>query len=106
MKTIAGSGVRQGQITCTQNSWVALAAVNNNRMFLHVQNVGAGTVYLYQGVTAPVAIDGTVAFRCLKPAGAGQAYCEWVSGESHAQFRGVIWALAIGAQSTAQVGEW
>ena len=106
MKTIAGSGVRQGQITCTVNTWVALAAVNNNRMFISVQNVGAGTVYLYQGVTAPVAIDGTVAFRCLKPAGAGQAYCEWVSGESHAQFRGKIWALAIGAQSTAQVGEW
>ena len=106
MKIISGPGVTQAQVTCTQDTWVVLAAANNSRSYLHVQNLGTGTVYLYQGGAAPVAIDGSVAFHVLRTAGAGAAYDEWMSGDGEATFRGTIWALSLGAASTAQVGEF
>ena len=106
MKTISGPGVTQAQVTCTQDVWVTIAAANNNRSYLHVQNLGTGTVYLYQGGTAPVAVDGSVAFVALRTAGAGAPYDEWMTGDDEATFRGAIWALSLGAASTAQVGEF
>jgi hypothetical protein len=106
MKTIYGPGTKQGQVTCTQDTWVELAAANQNRSYLHVQNLGTGTLYLYQGPTAPAAVDGSVGFHALRTAGAGQAYDEFMSGDDEATMRGCIWGLSLGAESTAQVGEF
>jgi len=106
MKTISGPGVTQAQVTCAVNAWTALAAQNNHRSYMHVQNLGTGTVYLYQGATAPAAIDGSVAMAALRTAGAGQPYDERKTGDAEATNRGPIWALSLGAQSICQVGEF
>jgi len=106
MKTIVGSGVKQAAVVCGINVWTQLAAVNNNRSWLHIQNVGAGTLYLYHGQTAPVDVTGAVAFRALKPTAAGTEYDEFISGEDHAMFRDAVWGLAKTAGTTAQVGEF
>jgi len=108
MSTISvnGAGVTQATANLAQDVWRRIAPGNQNRMFLVVTNTTAHPVWLYMGPTAPVAVDGTVAFKCLQAAGAGAPYDDWTSECRSGIFRGDIWALCVGFAGTVVVGEW
>jgi hypothetical protein len=107
MSTISvnGVGVTQESVTLTQDTWVSLAVANQQRMYLEITNTSAAVIYLYMGTTAPVAVDGTVAFKALA-AKAAASFDSWQSNCHHGIFRGKIWGLCVGAAGTAVVGEW
>jgi len=103
--SINGVGVQQAKITLTQDTWVELAAANQQRMYLEVTNTTGYAIYLYMGPTAPVAVDGTVAFKSLQ-ASAASGFDSWKSTCLSGIFRGKIWGLCVGHAGTAVVGEW
>lgn len=103
--SVNGVGVQQATIVLTQDTWVELAGVNQQRMYLEITNTTAYPIWLYMGPTAPVAVDGTVAFKSLK-ASSATGFDDWQSDCHHGIFRGKIWGLCVGHAGTAVVGEW
>ena len=96
MNTITGEGVQQAQSALLNGVWKRIALANQRRTQIQVQNLAlANTVYLYAGEIPPgAATNGTVGFRCLR--GGCTPATEWISGDDNTQFRGEVWALAIG----------